>query len=122
MKRGGRATRAGASVVALALAVTLAACTSENDGLVDQYRSGSNQGFIAGDVAPAAAVEPTAARGATAPPRKPRYPGTSGSTHGERNETRPASIAIGIASHSAPSNTTAPGFTGSPRARRARSS
>ncbi|WP_347346733.1 TlpA disulfide reductase family protein [Microbacterium sp.] len=49
MKRGGRATRAGASVVALALAVTLAACTSENDGLVDQYRSGSNQGFIAGD-------------------------------------------------------------------------
>ena len=27
----------------------------------------------------------------TAPPMNPRYPGTSGSTHGERNERRPAS-------------------------------
>ncbi|WP_434809832.1 TlpA family protein disulfide reductase [Microbacterium sp. bgisy189] len=38
-----------AGIAALALAVTLTACTSENDDLADQYREGSNQGFISGD-------------------------------------------------------------------------
>lgn len=41
--------RIAASLTAIALAVTLAACTGANDGLVDEYRSGSNKGFIAGD-------------------------------------------------------------------------
>ena len=49
MKRGRTGGRVAASFIALALAVSLAACTSENDGLVDEYRSGSNKGFIAGD-------------------------------------------------------------------------
>ena len=42
------------------------------------------------------------------PPRKPRYPGTSGSTHGDRNETSPAASAIGIAASSCPFSTISP--------------
>ncbi len=38
-----------AGIAALALAVTLTACTCENDDLADMYRVGSNQGFISGD-------------------------------------------------------------------------
>lgn len=38
-----------ASAIALALALSLAACTSPNDDLVDQYESGGNTGFISGD-------------------------------------------------------------------------
>lgn len=36
-------------IAAVALAATLTACTSANDGLVDQYRQGDGQGFISGD-------------------------------------------------------------------------
>ncbi|GAA1854464.1 TlpA family protein disulfide reductase [Microbacterium koreense] len=43
----GAARRAASVVVALSLAATLAACTS--DPLADQYREGDNKGFIAGD-------------------------------------------------------------------------
>src|SRR5690606_7170482 len=50
-------------------------------------------------------------RGATAPPRNPRSPGTSGSTHGDRDETSPASIATGIAIQRAPEPMIASGFT-----------
>jgi len=38
-----------ASVAAVALALTLAACTSPNDDLVDQYQQGGDTGFISGD-------------------------------------------------------------------------
>ncbi|MFV0373437.1 TlpA disulfide reductase family protein [Microbacterium sp.] len=38
-----------AVLAAFALAAGLSACTSENDGLASQYRSGSNQGYISGD-------------------------------------------------------------------------
>ncbi len=38
-----------ASVAALALALTLAACTSPNDGLIDNYKQGGDTGFISGD-------------------------------------------------------------------------
>jgi len=38
-----------ASVGAIVLAVGLAACTSPNDDLADQYKQGSNQGFVSGD-------------------------------------------------------------------------
>ena len=41
--------RIWASVAALALAATLTACTSANDGLVEQYQQGGGQGFISGD-------------------------------------------------------------------------
>ncbi|GEP48588.1 TlpA family protein disulfide reductase [Microbacterium saccharophilum] len=41
--------RLAATVVALALTASLAACTSPNDRLTDLYESGSNQGFISGD-------------------------------------------------------------------------
>ncbi|WP_454114705.1 TlpA family protein disulfide reductase [Microbacterium lacticum] len=37
------------ALAAAALAVGLAACTSANDGLVDQYQQGGGQGFISGD-------------------------------------------------------------------------
>lgn len=47
-KRFGRGLKAAASaLVALALVVALAACTS--DPLADQYRAGDNKGYIAGD-------------------------------------------------------------------------
>ena len=49
MRRGTGRRKVAASLIALALAAPLSACASQNDGLVDQYRSGSNQGFIAGD-------------------------------------------------------------------------
>lgn len=49
------------------------------------------------------------------PPRYPRYPGTSGSTHGDANEIRPARTAIGIAIHNAPPVTSSPGFMANPR-------
>ncbi|MCT9820737.1 TlpA family protein disulfide reductase [Microbacterium sp. W1N] len=38
-----------ASVAAVLLAVGLAACTSPNDSLADQYKEGSNKGFVSGD-------------------------------------------------------------------------
>ncbi|WP_394278678.1 TlpA family protein disulfide reductase [Microbacterium sp.] len=41
--------RALAAAAALALAVTLSACTSENDDLRETYEEGRNQGFISGD-------------------------------------------------------------------------
>lgn len=43
-----RAALAAGALVA-ALTVGLAACTSANDGLIDSYQKGSNQGFISGD-------------------------------------------------------------------------
>ncbi|MFT4136880.1 TlpA family protein disulfide reductase [Microbacterium sp.] len=46
--RGGM-KKVTAALVAIGLAVALAGCTSANDGLAEQYRSGSNKGFIAGD-------------------------------------------------------------------------
>ncbi|WP_454119472.1 TlpA family protein disulfide reductase [Microbacterium lacticum] len=36
-------------IAAVALAATLTACTSANDGLVEQYQQGGGQGFISGD-------------------------------------------------------------------------
>lgn len=45
----GRMRRVAASVLALALAASLAACTSPNDDLAGQYREGDNKGFISGD-------------------------------------------------------------------------
>lgn len=41
--------RIAAAVAAAALAVSLAACTSENDELASQYKQGSNKGFISSD-------------------------------------------------------------------------
>jgi thiol-disulfide isomerase/thioredoxin len=41
--------RAAATALALVLAASLAACTAPNDDLADQYREGSNKGFISGD-------------------------------------------------------------------------
>lgn len=41
--------RAVASVAAALLALTLVACTSPNDDLVDQYQQGGDTGFISGD-------------------------------------------------------------------------
>ena len=41
--------KVAAAVAGLALAVSLAACTSPNDDLADQYKQGSNQGFVSGD-------------------------------------------------------------------------
>lgn len=38
-----------ASVLAVALAMGLAGCTSTNDDLVQQYQQGGDQGFISGD-------------------------------------------------------------------------
>ncbi len=38
-----------AAVAVAALALSLAACTGENDDLATQYREGTNQGFISGD-------------------------------------------------------------------------
>lgn len=38
-----------ASVAAIALALTLAACTSPNDDLIDKYQQGGDTGFISGD-------------------------------------------------------------------------
>lgn len=38
-----------AAATAAVLALTLTACTSENDDLADLYRDGTNQGFISGD-------------------------------------------------------------------------
>ena len=42
------------------------------------------------------------------PPMYPRYPGTSGSTHGDANEISPAAIAIGTATSRLPSRTSSP--------------
>lgn len=41
--------RIWAGIAAVALAATLTACTSANDGLVEQYQQGDGQGFISGD-------------------------------------------------------------------------
>ena len=42
-------TAVTAALVAVALALTLTACTSANDDLVSQYQQGGGQGFISGD-------------------------------------------------------------------------
>jgi len=41
--------RLAAAALALTLAGTLAACSSQNDDLAELYRDGNNQGFISGD-------------------------------------------------------------------------
>lgn len=38
-----------ASALALVLALTLTACTSENDALIENYEQGGGEGFISGD-------------------------------------------------------------------------
>jgi hypothetical protein len=48
------------------------------------------------------------------PEMYPRYPGTSGNTHGETNEIRPASNARGMAARSEPFRTISAGFNFSP--------
>ena len=40
---------ATASVIALAMALVLTACTGPNDGLVEQYQQGDGKGYISGD-------------------------------------------------------------------------
>lgn len=44
-----RKRRVAASVMAVALAVTLAACSDVNAGISETYREGNNQGFVSGD-------------------------------------------------------------------------
>lgn len=69
MRRGWRATRGAASLLAVgALVATLAACA--NDPLAEQYRAGDNKGFIAGDsriveIAPGDRGEPVIFEGET---------------------------------------------------------
>jgi len=41
--------RAAASVVAAALAVSLVACSDVSAGISDEYKQGTNQGFVSGD-------------------------------------------------------------------------
>lgn len=44
-----RGARVAASLLALGLAISLAACAPEGGGAAQQYREGDNKGFIAGD-------------------------------------------------------------------------
>ena len=61
-------------------------------GVRDASATAAGRRIAATDRPPArGTADRRAGRGATAPPMNPRYPGTSGSTHGERNDRSPAS-------------------------------